>query len=306
MAEPGSPVANEIAQASSTVSLEDVIEHNQGNNDLDMAPVAVCDGNLKMVIYISSSQKLDFTKNYSAGLCDRDNPNIWLDHDEGSYNAKLYVDLATCHEAVRDSTTQLSITQFNTPLPVSWQQQKGNGPMETIQIKPQCLFTSNYIVDKVFSEQVASTVAVIGQDTAHIEDNLSFDFQLYTDGEYTDKADSNELDPHGINYIEVVPASGFNMYYVVSVPTACYVLQDNGAAFKVFSIPQDPICDYPKIHDRQWGTWKFAIDMGDLLQPSPSATGGNYKIECAIKTCPNTGNNECSRLIDDCNYPTLR
>ena len=293
-------VSNMLPQPAGPVNLEQVAQHNQQNNILAHVPVAICDGNLKMTVYISSTEPLTFGPDRSAGLCNQDSPDIYLNHQDGEYSATFTINLETCHESIRDIEGTQSITLFNAPISVKYNQ---NG--QDIHITPQCLFTSDYIVDEILAEETASTSAVVGQDTAQIDDNLQFEFEQYETAAFeTRKASGNSFNPHEPAHFRLVPGNGFNPSHLLAVPTACYILQDDGNAFKAFEMFEDindqHSCDFPMWHSKKWGFWEIDLDLPTILHPSPYVSGYNYKIECAVKVCPNQNDSQCSNFIRDC------
>lgn len=165
--------------------------------------VAVCDGNLKMTIYISSTEPLKFeNKNYFAGKCDSNNPGIYFNTytKYDIWTTTFIINLDDCHPDYQ-ITGSSQAAQFNKPLEVSWEQYI-NGEKQTVTIHPHCQFTNDYIVDKAFDHQSAVTRGVVGNTVNVIDDNLQFEFTSYTDDSYTTELTANTLNPNTVNYIQ--------------------------------------------------------------------------------------------------------
>ena len=304
---------DEIITLTQTLSTEDAVENGEGI-------VATCDGNLNMVVYIPSSVGLEFSSDFSAGKCDRTNPAVYLD-TWNKYDSRMTINLKECHPNFGEIEGSKSITHFNQQIQVIWHERVADSDDEFVEVTvfPKCMFTNDYIVDKLFSSTESQTTAVIGTETAHIPDNLQFTLNFFEDENYETPVSMNIVDPRQKAYVELAFTSGFNPWSMISVPTACYILVDNGDAHKIFSLVDDSqndidssqdillskekVCEFQKIMNPIYGTWKFAIDVPNVAGPIPlTNTANNYKVECAVKVCPNFRHNLCEPLIHECNY----
>ena len=298
--------------------------------------VSKCDGNLKMVIYIPSSIGLEFSDKFTAGKCDRKSPAIYLD-SWNPYDAKFYINLKECHPEFSKMEGTGSISFYNQPITVSWQERKlypseegsdsDKNEWQNIQVQATCQFTSDYIIDKLFDSPIVGTNAVIGNQITQIEENIQFSMNFFKDESYHDQftdsssGELNIINPFEKVFVELGFSAGFDPFAMVNVPTACYILQDNGQYYPVFSIienqtgkvaSKEEICAYPKILDPVYGVWRFCIDVpkilgisDDMLDDSylrEAVGSSNFKLECSVKICPNFRFNLCEPLIHECNY----
>ena len=273
-----------------------------------------------MTVHIKSSQKIDFKNHVSAGQCGDNNPGIYLDNTYGDYEAKLIVDLKVCHpnwNQLNEIGTKMEF--FNEPIEITWWQKVGDGDSNTFEkvtISPQCMFANDYVIEKLFTQEQASTVAVIGSSVIDIEENLNFDLKTFTDGTFTQESASKTFSPFETVHLEIAPVTGFDSSEMLLVPTACYALQDTGAQYKVFDAVENihnpnAVCDYKKRFKKAYGRWQFSVDMPKVLGFDYNGLGRfaraeHYKFECSIKVCPNFViggvGNVCHDLIKDCHY----
>ena len=291
------------------------------NEDLDQTNhiIATCDGNLNMVIIIPSQTGLKFGDNFKAGKCDRNNPSIYFDVSD-PYHAKMTVNLKDCHPDFLEFGSN-SMTRFNKKITVSWDEKSLLSGDEVeftkIIVRPQCMFTNDYIVGKRFDESETLTESVVGDVTVEIDDNIQFEVINFQDENYEDRVNHNQLDPFQTNYLKLSYSSGFNPSSMISIPTACYILKTDGTSTKVFSVAdqensedesQFEKCSYDMFLDKKWGTWSFKLDVKAIMGNDFKSTDDQsmYKLECAVKVCPNFEGNSCQNYVDDCNYQDSR